>query len=113
VITQAPLVRVLAERDAGEPRFEPMPAPDADPDDPPGHAWPITTGVIGGACRHLVKDRIHITGARWGLAGAEAVLKLRTLISNGHFEEYWDYPVQREHLRFHAVRYRETLALAA
>src|SRR5262249_29308075 len=32
--------------------------------------WPIATGVIEGACRHLVKDRLDITGARWGLAGA-------------------------------------------
>lgn len=39
--------------------------------------WPIATGVIEGACRHLVKDRMDITGARWGLHGAEAVLRLR------------------------------------
>jgi len=39
--------------------------------------WPIATGVIEGACRHLVKDRMDITGARWGLDGAEAILKLR------------------------------------
>ena len=41
--------------------------------------WPIATGVIEGACRHLVKDRMDITGARWGLESAEAVLKLRAL----------------------------------
>ena len=75
--------------------------------------WPIATGVIEGACRHLVKDRMDITGARWGLAGAEAVLKLRAVISNGDFEEYWEYHTQREHLRVHAVRYRDGLALAA
>jgi hypothetical protein len=28
--------------------------------------WPIATGVIEGACRHIVKDRMDITGARWG-----------------------------------------------
>ena len=38
--------------------------------------WPIATGVMEGACRHLVKDRMDITGARWELDGAEAVLKL-------------------------------------
>ena len=37
--------------------------------------WPIATGIIEGACRHLVKDRMDLTGARWGLHGAEAVLK--------------------------------------
>jgi hypothetical protein len=48
--------------------------------------WPIATGVIEGACRHLIGDRLDITGARWGLDGAEAVLTLRAVISNG------DYP---------------------
>ncbi|GFH38989.1 hypothetical protein SCWH03_52530 [Streptomyces pacificus] len=75
--------------------------------------WPIATGVIEGACRHLIKDRMDITGARWGLAGAEAVLKLRAVISNGDFEEYWEYHTQREHLRVHAIRYRDGLTLAA
>ncbi|MER0483580.1 ISKra4 family transposase [Streptomyces sp. Edi2] len=75
--------------------------------------WPIAAGVIEGACRHLIKDRMDITGARWGLPGAEAVLKLRAVISNGDFEAYWEYHVQREHLRVHTVRYRDTLELAA
>ena len=48
------------------------------------NGWPIATGVIEGACRHLVKDRMDITGARWGLDGAEAVLKLRLCSRNGH-----------------------------
>jgi hypothetical protein len=50
--------------------------------------WPIATGVIEGACRHLVKDRMDITGARWSLVGAEAILQLRALISNGDFDAY-------------------------
>src|SRR5450759_3027862 len=33
--------------------------------------WPIATGIIEGACRHIVKERMDITGARWGLARAE------------------------------------------
>ncbi len=69
------------------------------------HGWPIATGVIEGACRHLVKDRMDITGARWGLAGAEAVLKLRALVSNGDFDTYWRYHLLREHQRVHATRY--------
>ncbi len=44
---------------------------------------PIATGVIDGACRHLVKDRMAITGARWGLDRAEAILKLRSLKLSG------------------------------
>jgi hypothetical protein len=67
--------------------------------------WPIATGVIEGACRHLVKDRLDLTGARWGLHGAEAVLKLRALHSNGDLDEYWRYHLDREQQRVHQSRY--------
>jgi hypothetical protein len=63
--------------------------------------WPIATGVIEGACRHLVKDRMDITGARWGVATAEAILQLRALHANGDFDAYWDYHLRREHERNH------------
>jgi hypothetical protein len=69
------------------------------------HGWPIATGVIEGACRHLIKDRMDITGARWGLHTAEAVLKLRALISNGDFDTYWDFHLTQERRRVHAPRY--------
>lgn len=39
--------------------------------------WPIATGSVEGACRHVIGDRRDITGDRWGLADAEAVFKLR------------------------------------
>jgi len=67
--------------------------------------WPIATGVIEGACRHLVKDRMDITGARWGLDGAEAVLALRTLTSNDDFDAYWAYHQRQEQHRVHNGRY--------
>ena len=63
--------------------------------------WPIATGVIEGACRHLIGDRLDITGARWGLDGAEAVLTLRAVISNGDFDEYWRFHLAREHQRLY------------
>jgi hypothetical protein len=75
--------------------------------------WPIATGIIEGACRSIVKDRMDITGARWGLEGAEAILKLRALIASGDFDDYWHYHLRREHERIHHARYRETYALAA
>jgi hypothetical protein len=67
--------------------------------------WPIATGVIEGTCRHLVKDRMAITGARWGLNGAEAVLKLRALRTNGDFDEYLAYHFKQERHRNHLSRY--------
>jgi len=69
------------------------------------NGWPIATGVIEGACRHLVKDRMDITGARWGLPGAEAILKLRAIITNGDLDEYWRHHLTQEHQRVHASRY--------
>ncbi|MGH9244041.1 MAG: ISKra4 family transposase [Acidimicrobiales bacterium] len=67
--------------------------------------WPIATGVIEGACRHICKDRMDLTGARWGLKGAEAVLKLRTVRSNRDFDKYWQFHLARERERVHASRY--------
>ena len=75
--------------------------------------WPIATGVIEGAARWLVKDRMDITGARWGLQGAEAILKLRALIASGDFDTYWSFHLRREHERIHHARYRDGLILAA
>jgi len=66
---------------------------------------PIATGVIEGACRHLVNDRMEITGARWGLHGAEAILKLRSLRSSGDLDEYWKFHRARALERNHASRY--------
>lgn len=48
---------------------------------------------------------IDITGARWSLQGAEAILKLRAIRSNGDFDEYWTYHVARERHRNHQSRY--------
>ncbi len=75
--------------------------------------WPIATGVIEGACRHLVKDRMDITGARWGLHGAEAVLKLRALRSNGDLDTYWAFHLDHEHRRVHQTRYLNSNIQAA
>lgn len=69
--------------------------------------WPIATGVIEGACRHLVQDRMGRTGARWSLGGAEAVLRLRALRASGDFDDYWQFHLAKEHERTHASRYVE------
>jgi hypothetical protein len=76
---------------------------------------PIATGVIEGACRHLIVDRLDITGARWSVPGAEAILRLRSLRSSGDFEDYWTFHLDAEHARNHASRYacRPTLRVIA
>jgi hypothetical protein len=71
--------------------------------------WPIATGVIEGACRHLVQDRMAITGARWGLAGAEAILWLRAIRANGDHHTYWTHHIRQQHQRNHLTPYHATL----
>jgi hypothetical protein len=66
---------------------------------------PIATGVIEGACRHLVQDRMALTGARWGLEGAEAILRLRALHLSGDFDPYWRFHLAQERLLNHTMLY--------
>ena len=61
----------------------------------------------------MVKDRLDITGARWSLPSAEAVLHLRAVIANGDFDKYWQFHLDREYQRTHASRYQDQFALAA
>jgi len=67
--------------------------------------YPIATGVVEGACRYLVKDRMDRTGARWSLNGAEAVLRLRALRTSGDFPAYWSFHLERELHRNHLDLY--------
>ncbi|WLE97157.1 MAG: hypothetical protein QTN59_21225 [Candidatus Electrothrix communis] len=60
---------------------------------------PIATGVIEGACRHLVKDRMDLTGARWRLKSADAVLKLRALKTSSDLKDYLSFHFWKERCR--------------
>ena len=40
-----------------------------------------------------------ITGARWGLEGAKAVLKLRSLKISGDFDSYWNFYKEKQYDR--------------
>ncbi len=64
--------------------------------------YPISTSVIEGACRYLVEDRMGITGAVWGLASAEAVLRLRAIIACGDIDECWKFHERAEYQGNHA-----------
>ncbi len=77
------------------------------------NGWPIATGVIEGACRHLVQDRMGITGARWGLPGAQAMLWLRAIHASDCTDAYWTCHISREHHRNHLSHYASNLELAA
>jgi hypothetical protein len=68
--------------------------------------YPIATGIIEGACRHLIKDRMDRTGAKWSIHGAEAVLKLRSLKASGDFKKYWEFHEDQELKRNHNSKYK-------
>jgi hypothetical protein len=50
--------------------------------------YPIGSGVVEGACRHLVKDRMEKAGMRWRIAGAQAILSLRAIYVNDDWEAF-------------------------
>jgi hypothetical protein len=62
-----------------------------------GRGWPIGTGVIEGTCRHLVKDRMELSGMRWTIAGAGALLSLRAVNENGDWEDFHSFRRTRRH----------------
>jgi hypothetical protein len=50
--------------------------------------YPIATGVIEGACRHLVKDRLERSGMKWAVEGAQAMLTLRSIKASNLWEDF-------------------------
>jgi len=63
--------------------------------------YPIATGVIEGACRHVIKDRMERAGMRWKVPGAEAMLELRTISANDDWEEFQNYRIDYENRRLY------------
>ncbi|MGF1603296.1 MAG: ISKra4 family transposase [Thermosynechococcaceae cyanobacterium] len=69
--------------------------------------YPIASGIIEGACRHLVSDRMDITGARWRLDRAEAVLRIRALRASHDFDDYWQFHKRQEFKRNHFSKFQD------
>ncbi len=68
--------------------------------------YPIASGVIEGACRHLVKDRMERSGMRWTIDGAQAMLDLRSTSINDQWSAFWAYRIKAETKRLHPKRQR-------
>ena len=65
--------------------------------------WPIGTGVVEGACGHLVKDRMEQAGMRWTQAGAQAMLDLRAVRLTNDWDRYWQFHRQQQHERLYGT----------
>lgn len=63
--------------------------------------WPIASGVIEGACRHFVKDRMELSGMRWTESGAENLLRLRAIAENEDWDDYHLFRKQRRQQRLY------------
>ena len=65
------------------------------------HGFPIASGVIEGACRCVVKDRMERSGMRWVMFGARAMLDMRCIYLSGLWEEFTAFRIQRESRRLY------------
>ena len=63
--------------------------------------YPIASGAIEGACRHLVKDRFELSGMRWLQTGAEDLLHLRAVAENEDWDAYFIYRREQRQLRLY------------
>jgi len=68
------------------------------------NGWPIGTGVVEGACGHLVKDRMEQSGMRWTKQGAQSLLDLRAVRINDDWDAYQRFHRQRQHQRLYGSR---------
>ena len=65
--------------------------------------YPIASGVIEGACRHVVQDRLEQTGMRWTRRGAQAMLHLRALYLNGDWDAFLEHRIQTEQQALYGI----------
>ena len=65
--------------------------------------WPIGTGVVEGACGHLVKDRMEQSAMRWTQPGAQAILDLRAVRINDDWDEYQQFHRCCQHQRLYDI----------
>ena len=61
--------------------------------------YPIASGVIEGACRYVIKDRMERTGMRWSMSGAQTMLELRCISVNEEWEAFMSFHVDLENQR--------------
>lgn len=66
--------------------------------------YPIASGVIEGACRHYVKDRLERAGMHWTRAGAQAMLDVRSEFLNGDWDAFQQFRIERETKRLYPHR---------
>jgi hypothetical protein len=70
--------------------------------------YPIGSGVIEGACRNLINDRLELTGMSWTIRGAESIMRLRAVHINKNWDAFWKYRRQAEQRRLYGIEYSKS-----
>jgi hypothetical protein len=65
------------------------------------NGWPIASGPVEGACKHLIKDRMERSGMRWTEQMAEAIVQLRAIYLSGDFDQYWQFHIDEDQKRLY------------
>jgi len=65
------------------------------------NGWPIASGPVEGACKHLIKDRMERSGMRWTEHMAEAIVQLRAVYLSGDFDQYWQFHIDEDQKRLY------------
>jgi len=77
------------------------------------NGYPIGSGVIEGACRNLVNDRLELTGMRWSFPGAESIIRLRAVYINSDWKDFWRFRRESERTRLYGITDSETMTAYA
>jgi len=65
--------------------------------------YPVVSGVIEGACRNLINDRLELTGMSWTPRGAESMMRLRAVHINKDWDAFWKHRSQSERSRLYGI----------
>jgi hypothetical protein len=73
------------------------------------NGWPIASGPVEGACKHLIKDRMERSGMRWTEQMAEAIVQLRAVYLSGDFDQYWQFHIDEDQKRLYPAAWSVVL----
>ena len=50
----------------------------------------VGSGVVEAGCKTLIGQRLKQSGMEWSVRGANAIISLRSILTSGRFEDYWE-----------------------
>lgn len=65
--------------------------------------YPVTSALVESSCKHLVKDRMELSGMRWSSSGAQNMMDVRAVKLNGDLPEYIDF-IERKNRKINLTK---------